>query len=170
MGQGKPLGSLKPTLLARKGGARPAMRHQSQAPHFSDASAHDLETDLGWDDMGTDEPAIGEVVPFLREASDGDSVTVPAVVRQREAARARIAAEDADEPATPRRRRPAREQGRKAAFTLRLDPDRHLKLRLACTLDARSAQAVVTEALDRLLSEMPELSMLAEHAGKRTKS
>ena len=131
LGQGKPLGSLKPTLLARKGGARPAMRHQSQAPHFSDASAHDLETDLGWDDMGTDEPAIGEVVPFLREASDGDSVTVPAVVRQREAARARIAAEDADEPATPRRRRPAREQGRKAAFTLRLDPDRHLKLRLA---------------------------------------
>ena len=41
---------------------------------------------------------------------------------------------------------------------------------LACTLDARSAQAVVTEALDRLLSEKPELALLARHAGKRRKS
>ncbi len=162
MAQGKPLGSLKPTLLARKGGARPAMRQQLQVMPFGDSPADDLETNLGWNDMGGD---VGEIVPFIRDASEDEPAPLPAVVRQREAAEARLAAEPAAQ-----RRRPARDQGRKAAFTLRLDPDRHLKLRLACTLDARSAQAVVTEALDRLLSEKPELALLAQHASKRTKS
>lgn len=48
----------------------------------------------------------------------------------------------------------------KAAFTLRLDPDRHLKLRFACALKGRSAQQLVTEAVDRLLAEMPELDAM----------
>ena len=52
----------------------------------------------------------------------------------------------------------------KAAFTLRLQPDRHLKLRLACAVTARSAQQLVTEALDRLLADMPELESMAERA------
>lgn len=55
----------------------------------------------------------------------------------------------------------------KAAFTLRLDPERHLKLRLACAVDGRSAQMLVTEALDRLLESMPELGALAEKARKK---
>ncbi|HEX8571395.1 MAG TPA: hypothetical protein VF759_01440 [Allosphingosinicella sp.] len=49
----------------------------------------------------------------------------------------------------------------KAAFTLRLDPDRHLKLRLACALSRRSAQLLVTEALDNFLDSLPELDALA---------
>jgi hypothetical protein len=52
----------------------------------------------------------------------------------------------------------------KAAFTLRLDPGRHLKLRLACAVSARSAQQLVTDAVDRLLADMPELDSMAEHA------
>lgn len=52
----------------------------------------------------------------------------------------------------------------KAAFTLRLDPDRHLKLRLACAVDGRSAQQLVTDALDHLLERMPELDGLAQKA------
>ena len=52
----------------------------------------------------------------------------------------------------------------KAAFTLRLDPSRHLKLRLACAVNGRSAQQIVTDAVDRLLAEMPELESMAEHA------
>ena len=52
----------------------------------------------------------------------------------------------------------------KAAFTLRLDPDRHLKLRLACAVDGRSAQQLVTDALDHLLERMPDLDGLAEKA------
>jgi hypothetical protein len=52
----------------------------------------------------------------------------------------------------------------KAAFTLRLDPQRHLKLRLACAVNGRSAQQIVTDALDQLLTEMPELDAMAEQA------
>jgi hypothetical protein len=52
----------------------------------------------------------------------------------------------------------------KAAFTLRLDPQRHLKLRLACAVNGRSAQQIVTAALDQLLTEMPELDAMAEKA------
>jgi hypothetical protein len=55
----------------------------------------------------------------------------------------------------------------KAAFTLRLDPDRHLKLRLACAVDGRSAQQLVTDALDQLLERMPELDGLAAKAKRR---
>ena len=52
----------------------------------------------------------------------------------------------------------------KAAFTLRLDSSRHLKLRLACAVNGRSAQQLVTDAVDRLLAEMPELDSMAERA------
>ena len=55
----------------------------------------------------------------------------------------------------------------KAAFTLRLDPQRHLKLRLACAVRGCSAQQLVTDALDRLLASMPELDELAEKARQR---
>jgi len=59
----------------------------------------------------------------------------------------------------------------KAAFTLRLDPSRHLKLRLACAVKGRSAQQLVTDAVDRLLADMPELDSMAERApGKRAQA
>ena len=73
-------------------------------------------------------------------------------------------------PAAPRRApRPRSAAGSKgkAAFTLRLDPDRHLKLRLACAVDGRSAQQLVTDALDHLLERMPDLNGLAEKAKRR---
>ncbi len=49
----------------------------------------------------------------------------------------------------------------KAAFTLRLDTERHLKLRLACAVGNRSAQMIVTDALDAFLDNMPEIAQLA---------
>jgi hypothetical protein len=55
----------------------------------------------------------------------------------------------------------------KAAFTLRLDPERHLKLRLACAVDGRSAQQLVTQALDQLLERVPDLDGLAAKAKSR---
>ena len=58
----------------------------------------------------------------------------------------------------------------KAAFTLRLDPERHLKLRLACAVDGRSAQQFVTDALDQFLERMPEVDGLAEKAKRGGKS
>ncbi len=55
----------------------------------------------------------------------------------------------------------------KAAFTLRLDQARHLKLRLACAVHGRSAQMIVTDALDQLLTAMPELEAMAEKAKRK---
>ena len=74
-------------------------------------------------------------------------------------------------PAPPPRRAPrprvAAGSKSKAAFTLRLDPDRHLKLRLACAVNGRSAQQIVTDALDQILTEMPELEALAVNAKRK---
>ncbi len=53
MGEPKPLASLSAGLLARKGGARPAMRRQplGSGPATMNSGGYD---DLGWNDMGYD--------------------------------------------------------------------------------------------------------------------
>ena len=56
------------------------------------------------------------------------------------------------------------EEGKKAAFTLRLDAERHLRLRLATAVTGQSAQQIVTGALDALLASIPEVEALAERA------
>jgi len=63
--------------------------------------------------------------------------------------------------ALPKRRTAAVTQGRKAAFTLRLDAERHLRLRLATAVTGRSAQQLVLGALDELLATLPEIEALA---------
>lgn len=67
---------------------------------------------------------------------------------------------------------PAAAKTAKSAFTLRLDADRHLKLRLACAVTGRSAQHIVTEALDTFLKSIPEIEAMADRvpakAGKRS--
>lgn len=199
MSEPKPLASLSPSLLARKGSARPAMRPQIQPLNqYHDALARQIvEDDLGWNDMGHEDAAapVAETQPELRAVSveqDHAEAPVPEVVRQQETIAERIAPEApvavqvvpvqavpvqaAPAPAklalTPepraaasdsasRARRSALTDGRRAAFTLRMDAERHLKLRLACTLRNRSAQQIVTEALDLLLDALPEVSSLA---------
>ncbi|MDE8652673.1 hypothetical protein [Novosphingobium album (ex Liu et al. 2023)] len=168
----KEFASLSPSLLARKGAARPAMRPQVQPLHeFQEAASRPAEDDLGWNDMGHDTERHGaeqhgaeqgaEVVPLdesqrARAAKDG----LPEVVRQREAIVERFA-----RPAGSRRS--ALAEGRRAAFTLRLDADRHLRLRLASTVLNQSAQAIVTAALEQYLAEMPEITTLAGKIRKR---
>lgn len=49
----------------------------------------------------------------------------------------------------------------KSAFTLRLDGQRHLQLRLACAVSNRSAQQLVSAALDAFIESMPEIGALA---------
>lgn len=138
MAEPKPLASLSPTLLARKGGAKPAMR-----PHASAfAGNHD---DLGWNDMGH----TGEVVPLSSDVPI--TAHVPEVVRQQRQIEDQVSAQ----------RRSALADGRRAAFTLRVDAERHLKLRLACTIKGRSAQQLVTDALDQLLDGLPDITELA---------
>ena len=50
--------------------------------------------------------------------------------------------------------------GRRASVALRLDPARHLQLRLACVLGGRSAQAILSDALDDYLRTIPDLAPL----------
>jgi hypothetical protein len=57
--------------------------------------------------------------------------------------------------------RAARGLKEKSAFTLRLDSDRHLRLRLACAVSNTSAQQLVTTALDDFINSMPEIGALA---------
>ena len=165
--------SLSSTLLARKGGAKPAMRPQSgiQGPVDGKAAAANLE-DLGWNDMGEESAAPGaQVVPIASAAAVG-AVLAPNQVRE---SLDRIAAHierpapvetPAPRPAPVRQPIPA--SAKRAAFTLRLDHDRHLQLRLACTVRGRSAQQLVTDALDQLLAEMPEIASLAAQVHRET--
>lgn len=53
----------------------------------------------------------------------------------------------------------------KAAFTLRLDAERHLKLRLVCAVNHRSAQQIVTQALDEFLANQPSVNDLVAGRG-----
>lgn len=171
MSDPKPFASLGPTLLARKGGAKPAMRSQLQPLHqFHEATARQIEDDdLGWNDMGHDDPA--DVVPIQPELVQSEPVSrKPQVVQQQEEVARRLAV---PKPVivrdNPRARRSALSDGRRAAFTLRVDAERHLKLRLACTIRNRSAQQLVTDALDRLLADLPDIAELAAQVTKRQK-
>lgn len=158
--------SLSSTLLARKGGAKPAMRPQSglMGPVDGKEAAAGLE-DLGWNDMGEDEAPAS---PAKKPSADvvklaPQAASAPAQPNQVRQSLDRIAAhiERPAQQRAPVERKPAHDSGKRAAFTLRLDSDRHLKLRLACTVRNRSAQQLVTDALDALLAEMPEIASLA---------
>ena len=186
MTEARSYASLSSGLLARKGSAKPAMRPQG----FTGFE------DLGWNDMGFDpgEPApesagpehvpssIAALTPSPRHrsaaAGDGEE---PSVVAQQRAILESFDGEEEEVPAAeppplpvaraevvPLPKRVVGIAGKKSAFTLRLDTDRHLRLRLACAVTGRSAQQIVTGALDALLATLPEGDALAERvpAGK----
>jgi hypothetical protein len=211
MGEPKPLASLSAGLLARKGGARPAMRRQplGSGPAPTNAVGYD---DLGWNDMGYDvdpdqsgEPArmldlkpllTGSVLAHNVEAEQAleDSVgheltdavaedyaaedygadafeaethEIPEIVRQQESLIDRVAAvarkvEARPEPKPKKEKAPRALRAReKAAFTLRLDAERHLRLRLASAVTNRSSQVILTDLLDEYLSSLPEIDAMA---------
>ena len=95
------------------------------------------------------EPAPVAVLPTFNPAPAPAAIPTPAAMRRAPTPRA------------------APGSKAKAAFTLRLDPERHLKLRLACAVNGRSAQQLVTDALDQLLVDMPELEGMAAKAKRR---
>ena len=153
--------SLSPALLARKGGAKPAMRPQNTSGVTDAKTAAASLEDLGWNDMGDEDAEQSARV--VRIASAAGSTSVAAAPSPVRATIDRIAAKlEAPAPAArPNAFKKAANDSRRAAFTLRLDQERHLKLRLACTVRGRSAQQLVTDALDVLLAQMPEIDSLA---------
>lgn len=87
--------SLNPALLARKGGAKPAMR--PQLTNLPDAGTPTNLEDLGWNDMGQDdEPdgSDGKVIHLTpAQANDSDAEEAdqtPAIVRQQDELAERI--------------------------------------------------------------------------------
>lgn len=209
MGEPKPLASLSAGLLARKGGARPAMRRQplGSGPAAMSSTGYD---DLGWNDMGYDvdpdqsgepeqmldlkplltgsvlahnleaeqavEEGVGSELTQLTEPTgimgvDGDysaeAPEVPEIVRQQETLIDRVAAvarkvEARPAPKAPKAKAPRAPLAReKAAFTLRLDAERHLRLRLASAVTNRSSQLILTDLLDEYLASLPEIDAMA---------
>jgi len=186
MNEARPFASLSSGLLARKGAARPAMRPQGFGPHngFEDLGWNDMGPEPV-DDFHGDMPehvpsSISALTPAPKAAQQEpvqqQEAVEPEVVAQQRAIAESYAAEAApapaaDEPtetpaasvvALPRRPVAAVAPGKKSAFTLRVDAERHLRLRLATAITGRSAQQLVTEALDLLLASLPEIESLAE--------
>lgn len=191
MAEAKPFASLSSGLLARKGDARPAMRRQLNNGHIETAAnvQDDLGwNDMGYDvnpdhdapmeyahDMGQNPlaAAVPDVKPEVK--AQQDRIAEQLHVQAEETAALYVAAPTASvvsiAPAksavitsavtkakTPRAAPGTKE---KSAFTLRLDGDRHLRLRLACAVSNRSAQQLVTVALDAFIASMPEIGALA---------
>lgn len=114
-----------------------------------------------------DEEVLDETAePFEPEAEEAAAVVVADPAPEYVPVSAPFSAPAAAPRLAPRVRVAPGSKG-KAAFTLRLDPDRHLKLRLACAVDGRSAQQIVTDALDHLLDRMPELDSMASKAKRK---
>jgi hypothetical protein len=107
----------------------------------------------------TPPPALAPVVdltpPVLEvvSAAVAEAPVAPKAKRSK-AAKAKPVAEATAIPAP-------RAAGRKAAFTLRIEAERHLRLRLACAVQNRSAQQIVTAALDSFLAALPDVERLA---------
>ena len=159
MSDGKPLASLSSSLLARKGHAKPAMR--PQAIQRDQSYAEGLE-DLGWNDMGH-EPDDHQQITAEPVALPGvemqPQVMAPAVREQQDSlAREFRAPVPASVIPAFENRAPRANPGSKSksAFTLRIDSERHLQLRLVCAVKHKSAQQVVTQALDEFLARQPK--------------
>jgi hypothetical protein len=109
-------------------------------------------------DVFTPKMFTPEVLEPEPEVAEAPAAPMPALVA--------VPAEPARQVRAPRPRAAAGSKA-KAAFTLRLDPERHLKLRLACAVTGRSAQQLVTDSLDAFLTGMPELNAMAAKANRK---
>jgi len=152
----KPAAALTSGLLARKGAARPAMRRQlGSALNACPVPSTD---DLGWNDMGdahpeTSSPVARQIATLHATLSDGTDASPPPVVP--------ISAEVLQLFDTPKNAKAALAGGRKSAFTLRIDAERHLRLRLLSAVSNRSAQQLLIAALDALIAAHPDIEVLA---------
>ena len=189
IGTSKPLASLSSSLLARKGQARPAMRPQGFL-QMNTGPQEDLGwNDMG-EEFHPAPVSVPYVAP-VEHAFEAPKPEVLRQIEALDEQLAAPAIADEPEPevaepevqlivARPMKREPvlkhapavspvtlarvAREvstKKAKAAFTLRLDQERHLRLRLASAVTGRSAQQLVTEALDQFLESLDGIDALA---------
>lgn len=179
MSEAKPIASLSSVLLARKGAARPAMRRPTM--NGMGGAAAVAQDDLGWNDMGYDvDPDPNTPMDYNHDTGQNPlAAAVPEVKPEVKVQQDRIAEQlhvQAEKvtalhpqaaPVVPiaaaKQKAPRAAPGSKdkSAFTLRLDGERHLRLRLACAVSNKSAQQLVTAALDAFIDSMPEIGVLA---------
>lgn len=138
-------------------GANPLAAAVPEVKNQQDRLARAIEAvndvDAGFDSIAVEPESVAEALTIITVTPE--PVTRPISRRGK-----------ADAPRSRVRAKPGLKE--KAAFTLRLDTARHLKLRLACAVRHQSAQQLVTDALDALLESMPEIGHLASHVpGKR---
>lgn len=149
--------------------------HTQQAEIADRLSSPEADDELGdeLDDTAEIYDPEAEVEAELEEAEEVEQVEADPAMELPEPAPVFVPAPQpvarAIESAPRRAPRPRTMPGSKgkAAFTLRLESERHLKLRLACAVHGRSAQQIVTDALDQLLERMPELDAMAEKAKRK---
>ena len=157
MAEAKPIASLTPTLLARKGGARPALRAPQQDMAQGEEAGEVIRESAA---TRSRSQAGAKVVALNAIRIAAPAGKGQALRRQREHLADRIANPVKAAPAAVAWVRPV-------AFTLRLDAERHLKLRLASALAGRSAPQLVVAALDSMLASLPEVAEVAARVGKR---
>lgn len=192
MNEARPYASLSSGLLARKGAAKPAMRPQSytgfedlgwndmgHAPVFEpeELPEHHVPSSIAAltplpkneeHSVAAQQRAIAESFHEDVEESEVEEPQVEAFAPEAEveapAPAPVVPLVKAEVVSLPKRepRKAAKVEGKKSAFTLRLDTERHLRLRLACAVTGRSAQQIVSSALDALLETIPEVEALAE--------
>lgn len=195
IGTSKPLASLSSSLLARKGQARPAMRPQGFL-QMNTGPQEDLGwNDMGEDFRPA--PYVAPVGEAFEAPKPAVLRQIEALDEQLAAPAPQMEPEPEPEvepqfeapvlAARPMKREPvlkhapavsegtlarvvrqvAAKKG-KAAFTLRLDQERHLRLRLASAVTGRSAQQLVTEALDQYLESLEGIEALASQIDPAT--
>jgi hypothetical protein len=124
--------------------AVPDVKHQQD--RIAEEYEGEEQPEAGFDSFAELAPSVGAALTVV-------SMTPEPVVTPIDRSRS------TDAPRSKARSKPGMKD--KAAFTLRLDGQRHLKLRLACAVRHQSAQQLVTDALDAFLDSMPEIAALA---------
>lgn len=150
---------------------------------YDSATRIETDTDSDAEAEGGVEADAEDNVDKIADLVPAPPVAVAVVKTAQSAKKAAVPSERQEATVSKIRQSPAAPQGRaapegrtapqgraaagskaKTAFTLRLDSNRHLKLRLACAVSGQSAQMLVTQALDGLLAQMPELEAMAGKA------
>jgi hypothetical protein len=146
----KPVASLSGSLLTSKGGARPGQRYDNEVTEVYQSRrritlnaerVRDISDFLGTKDdvqnsVSDDETAVLVQPAIIEEMPEGTATLAVSPWREGDKLPG------------------ARAAGGKArvAYTVRLDADRHTKLRFTAASQHRSAQQVMVDALDRYLS------------------
>jgi hypothetical protein len=160
MGFATATASLSSGLVVRGGVRRldqrsrlvPSRQHPADECDVAENVAHDTGESRAA--VEVQRPAAPVVPPLLEPTK-----AIPLPV-QNDAAPAAEKANEATAKRAPRRKAKCTA----ASITIRLDPDRHLSLRLLSAIENRSAQRLLLEALDRKLGEIAGLDELVDTA------